>query len=133
MQLGEIYFCETDQALGHELRNKYHIYICESDWKYICESDWKEGHTFLFISKTDYGGDFKITKKDYPFLPLDESYISCGRAVFYDDAGLVAFPKKPVGALTKEHMKALYAAIHASETMEAWQIMRVCNALKVVL
>jgi hypothetical protein len=125
MKLGEIYYTETDQALGHALRNKYHVYIGPADWQ--------GGHTFLFISKSDYGGDYKITKKDYPFLPLDESYISCGGAVFYTDEQLAAFSEKPVGQLTNEHMKELYNAVHVSETMVAWQIKRICNALRVVL
>jgi hypothetical protein len=125
MKLGEIYVWDTPKAAGHESRRKYHVYVCPADWR--------DGHTFLFVSKADYGGDFAISNKDYPFFPLPTSYISCGSIVCYEDAELAAVKPKLEGQLSKEHMTALYHAIAASETMEQWKILRVCNALKVVL
>jgi hypothetical protein len=125
MNFGEVYIWETTQAQGHDLRKKYHIYLCAADWR--------EGHTFLFISKSDYGGDHKITKAECPFLPLEVSYISCSSLVFYTDDKLASFSKTPVGKLSKELLKKLYNSIHASETMVGWQISRACNALKDIL
>jgi hypothetical protein len=125
MQLGDVYFWQTGKAQGHVLRNKFHIYLCPSDWR--------EENTFVFISKADYGGDFKITKLDCPFLDLDVSYISCSSLLFYSDEELASFPKKPVGRLSSDQLKKLYNALLASDTMEGWQISRACNALKAVL
>jgi hypothetical protein len=65
MQVGEIYFWNTDKAAGRDSRDKYHLYIGECSWE--------DGHAFLFISKADYGGDFSIHKKDYGVFPLDVS------------------------------------------------------------
>ena len=87
----------------------------------------------MFISKADYGGDFKITKLDCPFLDLDVNYISCSSLVFYSDEKLASFAKKPVGRLSSDQLKKLYNALLASDTMEVWQISRACNALKAVL
>jgi hypothetical protein len=61
------------------------------------------------------------------------SYISCGSIVCYDDGELAAFQPKLVGKLSIPHLQGLYQAIARSDTMEQWQIMRVCNALKVIL
>jgi hypothetical protein len=68
MQLGDIFLWNTDQAAGHASRNKYHVYICEGDWR--------AGHTFLFISKADYGCDYPILKSDYDFFPLEKSFVN---------------------------------------------------------
>jgi len=68
MNLGEIFVWETEKALGFAIRKKYHVFICSGDWQ--------ADNTFLFISKSDYGGDYPISNKDYPFLPLVTSYIS---------------------------------------------------------
>lgn len=125
MNLGEIYLWETDQALGHATRNKYHVYICESDGM--------ADNTFLFISKSDYGGDYLIKKTDYPFLPLPESYVSCGRPVFYSDEQVSKVKKELKGQPTKPHMQELYKAVLDSDFMEGWLIKRVCNALRVTL
>lgn len=122
MKLGEIYLWETSKAAGYQSRPKYHVYICEADWR--------EGHTFLFVSKADYGGDFAIKNNDYPFLPLAVSYISCGSVVCYTDDEISAVKPKLKGQLSAAHIRALFNSVAASETMESWQIKRVCNALK---
>jgi hypothetical protein len=122
MNVGEIFYWVTDQAKGHESRPKYHLYICEGDWE--------EDNTFLFISKADYGGDYKIKKADYPFFELDESYISCGSIVTYSDDRLSKFDQKPLGKLSKQHLGELHQAILDSDTMEGRLIKRVCNAIR---
>jgi hypothetical protein len=124
MKLGEVFIWETDQALGHQTRNKFHIFICEEDAA--------DGHTFLFISSTDYGSDFQILQTDYGFLTHD-SFISIGRIVCYTEIQLAAFKKKSVGQISKEHLQQLFNVVQGSETMEVKDIKRVCNALKVVM
>jgi hypothetical protein len=115
---------ETDQALGHEIRNKIHIFICEEDAF--------DGHTFLFISSADYGGDFKLLQSEYEFLTHD-SFVSIGRIVCYTDTQLATYKIKAVGQLTKEHLQKLFHTVQGSETMEGKDIKRVCNALKGIL
>jgi hypothetical protein len=124
MKLGEVFVWETDQAIGHEFRTKFHIFICEEDAF--------DGHTFLFISSADYGGDFKLLKSDYAFLAHD-SFVSIGRIICYTEAQLKAFKKKMVGQITKDHLQKLFHVVQGSETMERKDIKRVCNALKSVL
>jgi len=121
MQLGDIFLWNTDQAAGHGARDKYHVYICESDWR--------AGHTFLFISKANYGCDYEILKSDYKFFPLEKSYISCTGIIHYDDLELAAFPQQPLGRLSKKHLQELSAAIMAGGAMPEWEMQRVCNAI----
>jgi len=126
MNLGDIYVWETDQARGHERRNKYHVFICVGDWQ--------EENTFLFISSMDYGGpDFKIIKSDYPFLAKLESYVSCTEIVCYTDNELSEGETKLVGQLTDEHIAALRECILASEIMEQRYINRICRAIDTYL
>jgi hypothetical protein len=121
MQVGDIFFWTTDQAAGHAARDKYHVYICPADWR--------AGHTFLFISKLNYGCDYEILKADYDFFPLERSYVSCSSIVHYDDKELQAFPQQPLGRLSLKHQKELRAAILAGGAMVMWETHRVCNAL----
>ena len=67
MKVGEIYYWVTDKAVGYSTRPKYHVFICEADWE--------EENTFLFISKTNYNGDYAISNINYNFLPLPISYV----------------------------------------------------------
>jgi hypothetical protein len=98
MQVGEIYYWNTDKAAGHDSRFKYHVYIGE------CE----DGHAFLFISKADYGGDFAIHKKDYSFFPLAVSYIMLsGHCALYRSRTKDGAPELK-GRLTKPHMQQLF-------------------------
>ncbi len=125
MQLGDIFYWETDKAVGHDLRNKYHIYICEDDWQ--------AGNTFLFINKNGYDCDFPITNVDYPFLTRPTSYICCSSLIFYTDPQLAAFSDKPVGRLSTAHLQALFHKIQRDGAMVRWEQGRVCNALKAAL
>ena len=122
MQLGDIFLWNTNQAAGHNLRDKYHVYICEGDWR--------AGNTFLFISKQNYGCDYPIRKADYPFFPLEVSYISCTNIIHYDNQELAAFDHRtPLGRLSKQHLKELSEAIIAGGAMVEWEMQRVCNAI----
>lgn len=121
MQLGDIFLWNTDQAAGFAARDKYHVYICESDWR--------AGHTFLFVSKANYGCDYEILKADYGFFPLEKSYISCTGIIQYNDQELAAFPNQPLGRLLPKHLSELCAAIMSGGAMAEWEMLRVCNAI----
>jgi len=125
MNLGEVFSWITSQALGHQLRDKMHVFMCEEDGF--------DGHTFLFISTIDYGGDFKILQADYPSFLTHDSYISLGRPVCYSDADLNSYTKQQVGQIRKDHLQQLFHAVQGSDTMEARYIKRVGNALKAAL
>ena len=122
MLVGEIYFWDTNKARGHDSRDKYHLYICESQWD--------DGHAFLFINKTDYGGDFALAKADYPFFPLQTSYISLSGIIPYTDQELAAATPELKGRLTAAHMQALFNVVAGSKTMVAREVLLVGNALK---
>jgi hypothetical protein len=120
MNLGDIFYWETDQVIGRDARSKYHVYVCPPDWV--------DEHTFLFINKGMYGEDFKVTKADYPFLEYD-SYISCGAVVSYSEFDLRLKNLKPVGQISKAHLREICLKIQDSKTMERQQIKRICEAL----
>jgi|GEM_PF-3990547 len=128
MKLGEIYCFVSEKAIGYQSRKKYHIYICESDWR-----DANVGHLFLFVSKADYGGDYPIKKSDYGFFDLEVSYVSCGRTIFYSDEELKQIKLEPLGSLNLGHLKELYSFVANSNTMERGKIKLVCEAIKPLL
>ena len=121
-QAGEIYVWDTDQALGYDIKRKFHVYICEAGRR-------ADGHAFLFISSANYVGDYKILSADYAFLVRD-SFVSCRGIVTYPDADIVAAKPQLIGRLSKVHMAKLFKAISASEAMVSWQIRLCCEALK---
>jgi hypothetical protein len=59
MNPGDIFHWQTTKAKGYNLRPKDHIFICRTDSK---------NNVFLFISKGERDGDYKITKPPYSFL-----------------------------------------------------------------
>lgn len=122
MQVGEIYFWDTNKAKGRDSRHKYHLYIAESAWD--------DGHAFLFINKTDYGGDFPISNVDYEFFPLETSYISLSGVVCYTDDEITTAKPELKGRLSKGHMQDLFNAVGGCKTMVQREILLVGNALK---
>ena len=126
MRVGDIYVWETDQAKGHELRRKFHIYIGEAGWR-------EEGHAFLFISSNDYGGDFEIFQSEYSFLTKEKSYISCNGIVVYPFGGLSNYSPVKVGRLLSEDAAALHSTLAGSDTMVSWQIRLCCTAIAALI
>lgn len=120
MNLGEVFYWDTNKATGHASRFKYHVFICEADWQ--------DGHTFLFINSSDYGGDYKITNPPYSFLTKPESYISCSGLVMYNNSELIS-AGPPIGKITDAHLQELNSSISGSFIMERRYIVKVCNAL----
>ena len=121
MNVGDIFVWETDRAIGYVSRTKYHIFVCEADWRF--------DNTFLFINSKDYGRDFSVRRAVYSFLSYD-SFVSCGSVVSYSDDELNSISPTPIGRLSIDDIRALHDAIAASEKMEARQIKRICNALR---
>lgn len=122
MKLGEIYVWVTDQVRGREDRRKYHVYLCEAGWR-------AEGHAFLFINSSDYGGDYPISNADYPFLTQEISFVGCYIET-YTEEKLAAIGPKLCGVLSDKHLIELRDAIASSDTMEQWQINLACEALR---
>ena len=123
MNLGDVFYWTTSKAKGHDLRPKYHIYVCPAD-------GWDD-HTFLLINKVTWGNDLKVTKAECGFLDYD-SYIGCNGVVTYTDMELAFFEQEPVGQLSKAHLKALFNMLADPLVMEKMQAKRICNALKAV-
>lgn len=117
MKIGEIYFWRTEKVIGREDRNKYHSFICLSDWE--------DGHIFLFINKSGNEWDLEI-RNDHPsftYLPLEKSYIDCGSIVSYSTEELNEIWKEHgkdslKGRLTIDIAKALLEKIQNSKVMK---------------
>jgi hypothetical protein len=125
MKVGDVFVWETDKAIGHDSRKKLQVFICSGDWL--------EDNTFLFISSTDYGGDFRISAARYEKFLTYDSFIACGSIVAYTDDELMACAPKFVGRLLLEDLRSLHDAVAASEVLEGRHILRVCAALRKVL
>lgn len=123
MKLGEIYYWETDRVSGYQTRFKYHVYIGTGDWRI-------EGNVFLFINKSDYGNDLKITKEEYKFFPRDYCYVGCGSIVSYTDEKIKAAAPDYRGNLSSAHLTQIYNIVAASDTLTGYEIKYLCGALK---
>ena len=97
---------------------------------YVWETDWHEdGQAFLFISSSDYGGDYLLLAADYPEFLTHDSYVSCSGLVFYTEGEVRKSGAKLVGKLSANHLAELRSAIANSLLMEGWQIRMVCGIL----
>lgn len=86
-------------------------------------------YAFLFISSSDYGNDFAISRADYPNFLTHDSYISCGNLVFYSHQELLDAKVEKVGIISPEHLVALRNRLIDHDNMVRWQIDVACNAL----
>jgi hypothetical protein len=120
MNLGEIYKWNTTKVTGHASRDKYHVFICQSDGTH--------DNGFLFINSADWFGDYKITKAIYGFLDYD-SFIGCSSLIPYTDAEVAAMGGQPVGSLSKDDVKGLRDALIAADSMVRYDLNRACKAL----
>jgi hypothetical protein len=125
MRTGEIYKWETDKATGYDRRDKYHIYICESDWT--------AENTFLFVSSTNNGGDYEVRNHPYTCFPKPFSFVSTSSIVEYTDNELAGLNLSPLHCLSDQHLRELHDAIRDSFVMERRQITRLCNAIRASL
>lgn len=121
MIIGDVFYGETDKAIGHASRNKYQLFIREPNWE--------EGYVFLFISSNCIEGDYKIENPPYSFLTKSESFVSCGSIISYDETELYKAGTK-VGAISKAHMIEIHSVIASSFLMEQRHIFLVCNAIR---
>ena len=124
MACGRISDFVTDKATGYDSRKKFHI-----DLGITSHFRAPAPYMFMFISSSDYGGCFPISKQEYAFLSYD-SYISCNGLIFYTYEELKAIQNiVHVGDLKAEHKSALRNHLIGHEIMENWQITEACNAL----
>jgi len=101
-----------------------HVYICRTDYFRAPDE-----YAFMFISKADHSGCFRIAQAGYEeFLEYD-SFISCGNLVFYSREYLTDAGIKHKGTIKKEHLVALRNHLIDHDVMENWQIKLACNAL----
>ena len=124
MNLGEVYFWETENVEGHDRRGKFHVFICAEDDV--------DGHTFLFINTMDWYLDYRILEANYDFLEYD-SFVGCSNPAIYTTEQIAAANPRLVGQLSQGDLKALRDAIIAAETMETHHQNRVCKALAAAL
>jgi hypothetical protein len=126
MRVGDIFFFPSDRVKGRLRRDKYHVYVCEADWR--DDGD----YVFLFINKSNSFADgFEIKKAEgYDFLELEVSYIICASPVAYDAGYLKAHAGSPVGRLRDEDIDPLIAHVQASGVLEGHYIARICAAMR---
>jgi hypothetical protein len=127
MKLGDVVRFASNQAIGHALREKMHVFICKTD-----NFRAPEEYAFLFISKADHSGCFPIARSDYnTFLEYD-SFISCGSLVFYSYEFLCNAQMTLKGTIKKEHLVTLRNHLADHDVLETWQAKLACGALPVV-
>lgn len=124
MKLGEVFRFTSDQAIGHALREKMHVFVCQTEHHRAPDE-----YAFLYISKADHSGCFPITQADYPKLLEYDSYISCGNMVFYSRDYLNAAKLLHEGTISNAHLVQLRNHLAVHDVMETWQINVACGAL----
>lgn len=128
MKLGDVIRFTSDQAIGHGLREKMHVFICKTDHHLAPDE-----YAFLFISKADHSGCYPIRRADYPSFLQFDSFISCGNLVFYSKQYLIDAKMKAEGEISKKHLIELRNHLVNHDVMALWQIKVACNALVAVV
>lgn len=123
MTPGEVFFFESDQAEGYAARGKFHVYLGLTD-HFRAPNE----HSFLFVSSANYDNCFPLSQADYGFLDRD-SFISCGKLVYYSDGYLQQRNLRAVGKISKAHLAALRAHLAGHEVMVEWEIQVACRVL----
>lgn len=123
MVLGGVYYFTSDRMVGHESRDKYHIYLGEID-HWLADDD----QAFMAINKADNGGCCPIATADCPSLQYD-SFVGCNGLVFYPTAYLSGIEGTYLMTLDTEFLKVVRRYVADSEAMETWQINFVCRQL----
>jgi hypothetical protein len=122
MKTGDVFEWVTTKARGHQVRTKWHVYICASDWA--------DDELFLYICSDNYLGDFEIQRSECNFLQKNTSYISCRAPIFYTDDELAAFKPRKIGVLSPPVLRRLHGHVAASITLEQRYILKIGNALR---
>lgn len=124
MQLGDVIKFTSNQAMGHDSRDKFHIFICKTD-HFRAPNE----YAFLFISSSNFSNCFQILKNDYDEMLEHDSFISCSNLVFYSEDYLRNVKLTKVGAMNTDHLAALHGHLCDHEFLVQWQITITCNAL----
>jgi hypothetical protein len=128
MDLGDVVRFTSDQAIGHALREKMHVFVGRTnDYRASAE------YAFLFISKANHSDCFSIARDDYSGFLSYDSFLSCGGLVFYSHQYLLDAKVKRLGSIKREHLIALRNHLATHDIMEIWQCKLACNALSVLM
>ncbi|OJX51215.1 MAG: hypothetical protein BGO81_11035 [Devosia sp. 66-22] len=125
MAVGDVYRFVSDQATGYESKPKLHVSLGATD-HFRAPAEFP----FLFISSSDYDSCFPIALNDYGEFLTHDSYVSCGKLVYYSFAFLKSLNLKAVGRLTDNHLAALRNHLADHDVMVRWEIAIACEALK---
>lgn len=128
MNLGDVIRFTSDQAIGHDLREKMHVYICKTD-----DHRAPDEYAFLFISKANHSDCYPIAQAEYPEFLQYDSFISCGNLVFYSRPYLIKAKCKREGTIKKEHLIALRNHLADHDALAIWQAKVACGALAAAL
>ncbi len=122
MKIGDVFFWESDQAIGYDLRNKYHVYITEGDWR-------TQGEIFLFVNKSNASLGYRITNPPYFFMTkFPVGYISCTGVIPVPTETAAKFGP-PCGKILDTHLRELRDFVAASDVMSEYDIQLVCKAI----
>ena len=121
--LGDVLKFGSDQAVGHKNRDKYHVYLGNTD-HFRAPNEF----VFLFISSSDHCNCFPIYKKEYNFLSYD-SYISCGNLVYYSIEYLKHIKPRKVGRISNSVLLKLRSHLFDHKIMVRWEISLACGLL----
>lgn len=125
MAVGDVYRFVSDQATGYESKPKLHVSLGPAN-HFRAPAEF----AFLFISSSNYDACFPIALEDYKDFLTHDSYVSCGKLVYYSLALLKSLNLKPVGRLTDAHLVALRNHLADHDVMVRWEIAIACEALK---
>ncbi|MGI4765039.1 MAG: hypothetical protein ACRYGP_08235 [Janthinobacterium lividum] len=132
MKIGEVYYWKTEKVIGHDDRNKYHLFMCLADWE--------DDHIFLFINKSGNAWDLEIhnTHPSFTYLPLNTSFIDCGSVVTYTTAEIAEIWKEHgreslKGRININIAKSLLSKLHDSKVMRRSHKKKLCTVLRDVI
>jgi len=107
----------SGKVIGQPAKPKYHIII-----------DVNQG-LMLFINSNPYEGAMEIDKNGWPKMPMNESFVSCNKALRYTYAELKDVKKTPCGALSRDCIVNLRSHVENSLVMEQSDIDAILAAI----
>ncbi len=114
---GDIFKFQSNKAMGHDARDKFHVAI-----------ELSEG-ALLFINSDPFEGAMRIDRADWPEMPNTESYISCSAAIRYTKEDLKGVAIQPAGRLSDDCLTRLEAHVASSMTLPQNDIKLIRKAL----
>jgi hypothetical protein len=128
MKLGDVARFPSDQAIGHHLREKIHIFVGKTT-----DHRASDEYAFLFISSGNHADCFPIEQCAYPGFLAYDSFISCGGMAFYSYEYLKTLNLRKLGALSDDCLSRLRDHLANHDIMETWQCNMACKAIDAAL